>query len=408
MPRVRCLLVAQTFPPVLGGSAEVYAALARHAEGAVAVLTARRDHMTGREHANWAVVDAALPHPVRRIDLIRPVTGRAARGPRLWRHLAWLAGSLRLAAAVAAEARRHPGAAICIGDDDVQGWLVPFARRVLGRRALIYCHGDDLVETSARRRAWRRRWFDAADVVIAAGEFAAERLAQGYGVLPGKIARLPNGVDLARFGPRPAPPGLRAALGLEGRRVILTATRLVPRKGVDRLIAALPAILAREPSAALLVVGEGPQRPALEAAAAGLPVRFAGAVAAAEMPGLYALAEIFALPNRAEPGESDGLPLVLLEALASGLPVLCGTAGGVQEAVRDGETGLTVSGDRVDAIATGLLRLLEDPIQAARLAAAGRASVQRRGWASRAEDFLALCEGLTAPPDGDLVSRAVS
>lgn len=393
MPRIRCLLVAQTFPPVLGGSAEVYAALARHARGAIAVLTARRDHMTGREHAGWAALDAGLPHPVRRIGLVRPLTGAAAQGPRPWRRLAWLAGAARLAAALAAEARRHPGAAICVGDDDAQGWLVPFARRVLGRRTLIYCHGDDLVETSARARAWRRRWFDAADLVVAAGDFAAERLEQGYGVPPARIARLPNGVDLARFAPRPEPPGLRAELGLEGRRVILTATRLVPRKGVDRLIAALPAVLAREPRAALLVAGEGPQRAALEAAAAGLPVRFAGAARPEAMPGLYALAEIFALPNRAEPGESDGLPLVLLEAQASGLPVLCGQAGGAPEAVRDGETGLAVSGESAAAVASGLLCLLEDQALAGRLAAAGRAAAAGRGWAARTEAFLALCDG---------------
>jgi phosphatidylinositol alpha-1,6-mannosyltransferase len=361
MPRVRCLLVAQTFP---------------------------------------AALDATLPHPVRRIGLIRPLTGGAARGSRLRRRLAWLAGAARLALAVTVEARRHPGAAVCIGDDDAQGWLAPFARRVLGRRTLIYCHGDDLVEVSARRRAWRRRWFDAADLVVAAGDFAAERLEQGYGVPPGKIARLPNGVDLARFAPRPEPPGLREALGLEGRRVILAATRLVPRKGVDRLVAALPAVLAGEPRAALLVVGDGPQRAALEAAAAGLPVRFAGAVPPAEMPGLYALAEIFALPNRAEPGESDGLPLVLLEAQASGLAVLCGAAGGSLEAVRDGETGLAVPGESADAVAAGLLRLLQDPGLGARLAAAGRAAAEGRGWASRAEAFLALCDGEAGPRMG--------
>ncbi|MCU0886664.1 MAG: glycosyltransferase family 4 protein [Rubritepida sp.] len=390
-PQVRCLLVAQTFPPVLGGSAEVYAALARHAGGAIAVLTARRDHMTGGEHPGWAALDAALPHPVERIPLIRPLTGAAAGGSRLRRRIAWAAGAARLALAVTAAARRHRAAAICLGDDDAAGWLAPFARRVLRRRVLIYCHGDDLVEEDPRAIAWRRRWFAEADMVVAAGDFAAARLAEGYGVPAAHIARLPNGVDLARFGPRPEPEGLRGQLGLDGRRVILAAARLVPRKGVDRLIEALPAVLAQEPRAALLVVGDGPQRPALEAAAAGLPVHFAGAVPAAEMPALYALAEVFALPNRAEPGESDGLPLVFLEAQASGLPVLGGRAGGTAEAVRDGETGLLVAGEDAAEVARGVLRLLQDGALAQRLAAAGRAAAQQRGWAARASAFLELC-----------------
>lgn len=397
MARARCLLVAQTFPPQIGGSAEVYAALARHAAGAIAVLTARRDHVSGHEHPGWRALDASLPHPVRRIGMIRPPTGPAARGPWLWRRLRWAAGAARLALAVAAEARRHRAEAICLGDDDAAGWLAPFARHILRRRVLIYCHGDDLVGEDPRARTWRRRWFAAADRVVAAGDFAAARLADAYGVPAARIANLPNGVDLARFAPRPEPPGLRARLGLEGRRVVLTAARLVPRKGVDRLIAAWPAVLAAEPRAALLVVGEGPQRVELEAMAAGLPVHFAGAIPPAEMPDIYAVAEIFALPNRTEPGESDGLPLVILEAQASGLPVVGGLAGGTPEAVTDGETGLLVPGENPEAIAGALQRLLTDRPFAARLAAAGRRAAASRGWESRAAAFLELCRAPCAP-----------
>lgn len=181
--------------------------------------------------------------------------------------------------------------------------------------------------------------------------------------------------------------------------MLLAASRLVPRKGFDRLIEALPAIRARHPDVVLLVVGEGPQRPALEAmaeaAGGAAAVRFAGAMPAAAMPGLYALAEMVVLPNRAEPGESDGLPMVVLEAMACGRPVIGGRAGGTPEAVAEGRTGLLVDG--AAAIAAAVLRLLDDPALAGRLSAGARAAAEGWGWEARLAAFLALCR---APPPG--------
>lgn len=392
---MRGLLVCHTFPPLIGGSAGVYAALARHAGGALAVLTSRLDHATGREWPGWRALDAAAPHPVARIGLVRPPLPAAAPRGRLRRHALWALRAARLAAAVAAEAARHRAEAVCVCDDETVGWLVPFIRHVLRRRALVYCHGDDLVQPDPAARRARRRWFDAAHLVVAAGAFPARQLVELYGVDPARVAVLPNGVDLDRFRPAPPDPARRAALGLEGRRVILAPTRLVPRKGVDRLVAALPAIRARCPEALLLVAGEGPQRAALEALAAShggtAAVRFAGAIPPAEMPGLYALAELIALPNRAEPGESDGTPLVFLEANACGRPVIGGRAGGTPEAVRDGVNGLLVDGEDPAAIAAAALRILEDPALAARLAEGGLAAARAAGWDSRAAAFLELC-----------------
>lgn len=405
MPRPfpRCLLVAQTFPPLIGGSAEVHAAIARHAGGRVAVLAARRDHASGQAFVAAAAHDAICGYRVRRITLIRPPLRGAGR------QLGWLRRRLGeawrsscLAAAVALEAWRFGADAICICDDDVVGWLVPFARHVLRRRALIYCHGDDLVcDATAVIRA-RARWFGHAHAVIAAGAHAAERLHAPFGVPTARIVTISNGVELARFQPMAADPALRAKLGLVGRRVIIAPSRLVPRKGIDRLIQALPAILAQHPEAALLVVGDGEQRAALEAMAEGLPVRFAGAVAVGDMAAHYALAEVMALPNRAEAGEGDGLPLVFLEAQACGLPVIGGRAGGTAEAVRDGQTGLLVSGDTPAGIAAAVLRLLGDPQLATRLAAAGRQSALQQGWDSRAVRFLEACR----PDDGAMVLPA--
>ncbi|MCS6921644.1 MAG: glycosyltransferase family 4 protein [Elioraea sp.] len=381
-----CLLVAHTFPPLVGGSAAVYEALARHADGAIAVLTSRRDHRTGEERPGWRELDRAAPYAVHRLGLVRPPVGS-----RLSATLAWAPRASLLAATVAAAARRHGVSAVCVCDDETVGWLVPFVRRLLGLRALVYCHGDDLVQTDRRAVARRARHLADAHAVIAASAFAARRLETAYGVPRSRIVVLPNGVDLDRFCPGPPDGTLAATLGVAGRRVILAATRLVPRKGVDRLIAALPAVMARVPNTVLLIAGEGPQRPALETQAQGLPVRFLGTVAPERMPALYRLAEVVVLPNREEPGEVDGIPMTVLEAQACGRPVIGGRAGGTPEAIADGETGLVVEGEDTGAIAQAVIRVLTDPALAARLAAGALAVSASRDWRDRTRTFLGLC-----------------
>lgn len=391
----RCLLVCHTFPPVVGGSSGVYEALARHADRAIAVLTSRLDPATGQEQPGWQDIDGVAPYLVRRIGLVRPpLPGGAARN-RLLRHAIWSWRALHLAIAVAVMVWQHRADAVCICDDETVGWLVPFVRHGLRRRAIIYCHGDDLVQQDAAARHARRRCFDAADLVVAAGAFPAWQLTGLYGVAQDHIAVLVNGVDLERFRPLAPDPARRAELDLEGRRVILAPTRLVPRKGVDRLIEAMPRIRAACPEAILLVVGDGPQRAELEAlamAAGGkAAVRFAGSVPSTAMPGLYALAELVALPNRAEPGESDGTPLVFLEANACGRPVIGGHAGGTAEVVVDGVNGFLVPGEDSAEIAGAVLRLLGDAALMTQLSAGAVKAASQAGWGQRTARFLELC-----------------
>ena len=392
----RCLLVAHTFPPVLGGSAGVYDSLARCAGGAIAVLTSRRDHRSGDDLPGWRALDAAAPYLIRRRALTRPPLLPPAGVGRWTRRLAWLGHAAVLAASVAALVRRYRIPAVCVCDDETVGWLVPVARFALGRVAAIYCHGDDLVEIDPARIRSRARRFRQADVVFAASRFARDRLVAAYGVPAGRIVLLPNGVDAARFAPRPPPQALLARYGLHGRRVILAPSRLVPRKGFDRLIAAMPTILTQHPDAVCLVVGDGPQRAALAALAGrhgvAAQVRFAGPVAPADMPDHYALAALVALPNRAMPGEADGVPLVLLEANAAGKPVIGGSAGGTPEWVTHGQNGLLVDGDDPAAIAAAICRVLADPALRAALARGGLAAAQAAAWPERAAAMLAALD----------------
>jgi len=381
---------------VVGGSSGVYEALALHAGGAIVVLTSRLDPATGRELPDWRAVDAAASYPIRRLGLVRPPLPGGASSHALLRHAAWGMRAALLMAAVVRMAWAHRADAVCICDDETVGWLVPFVRHVLRRRALIYCHGDDLVMADPAARRARRRWFGAANAIVAASEFAGRQLTETFRMPASRVVVLPNGVDLHRFRPMQADAALRGRLGIgEDRQVILAPTRLVPRKGVDRLIAALPAIRARHPEVLLLVVGDGPQRAALDDQATEVggaeALRFAGAVPAVDMPAYYALSSLVVLPNRAEPGEIDGMPLVFLEAGACGKPVIGGRAGGTPEAVEHGRNGLLVDGDDPVAIAAAVLRILDDPVLADQLAAGGLTMARAAGWQARAARFLELC-----------------
>src|SRR5690349_19185785 len=137
-----CLLVTNLFPPALGGSSEVYAALAAHAGGEIVILASSHDHQTGQERPGWREFDANADYPIHRLTCLRPFFRKAYRGLSYRVHEA--ATAFRLVTAIVRLVRRYRVRAICVADDETLGWLVPISRFLLGRRTLIYCHGDDL------------------------------------------------------------------------------------------------------------------------------------------------------------------------------------------------------------------------------------------------------------------------
>jgi phosphatidylinositol alpha-1,6-mannosyltransferase len=159
-------------------------------------------------------------------------------------------------------------------------------------------------------------------------------------------------------------------------------------------------VLARHPSARLLLVGGGPDERALRRAAAARGVAgsvvLTGAVPAAQLPAHYAAGNVFAMPCRTRRGGLDveGLGMVYLEAAACGLPVVAGTSGGAPEAVRDGVTGHVVEPRSPGAVADAVCRLLDDPARARAMGGAGRAWVERRwSWDTIAATFAGLLQG---------------
>jgi phosphatidylinositol alpha-1,6-mannosyltransferase len=207
-------------------------------------------------------------------------------------------------------------------------------------------------------------------------------------------------VDTAVFRPGAGGEAIRTRLGLAGRPVVLCVSRLVPRKGQDILIEAMPAIRERVPDAALLVVGGGPDRVRLrrmvEIADLAKHVVFTGSVPWDELPAHYAAGDVYAMPCRTRRRGLDveGLGIVYLEASATGLPVVAGDSGGAPDAVREGETGYVVNGREVAAVADRVATLLADRELASRMGAAGRAWVEAEWrWDIQAARMAALLAG---------------
>ena len=202
------------------------------------------------------------------------------------------------------------------------------------------------------------------------------------------------GADISAFRPDLPFDDLRARHGVTGRPLVVCVSRLVPRKGQDVLIRAMPRIRRRVPDAALLIVGGGPYRGRLDAMAAEAPagsVVFAGQVSEEDLPRYYRAGDVFAMPCRDRRGglEVEGWGNVFIEAAACARPVVVGDSGGARESLVDGETGLLVDGADVGAVADAVASLLEDPARAEAMGRAGRERVERAFTWDRAAEQLA-------------------
>jgi phosphatidylinositol alpha-1,6-mannosyltransferase len=241
----------------------------------------------------------------------------------------------------------------------------------------------------------RSRWLRLAHHVVAANRYAAGLLAARFAVAQGRVLLIENGVDLALFHPQAPPRSFVERHGLEGCQVLLTVTRLVPRKGVDKVLEAMPAVARLFPHARYLIVGDGPQRSELEEVAGKLGVAdrvtFVGAVPHDETVNFYRCADLVLLPNREEKGDADGLPLVFLEASACAKPVIGGKAGGTAEVIHDGENGFVVDGCDVRAIEAAIGRLLDSEVLRAAMGQKGVEMARGWDWRERVGLFLRTC-----------------
>ncbi|MFN0029358.1 MAG: glycosyltransferase family 4 protein [Acidimicrobiales bacterium] len=250
----------------------------------------------------------------------------------------------------------------------------------LNRPYAVVLHGAEVAIPGrlAPTKVVLGRVLRGARLVIAAGQYPATEAERCAGV-PLPIVVVPPGVDTDRFGPLdPNRRGeVRKRYGLdEDDVVVASVSRLVPRKGMDVLIAAAAELRFRHPGVRMLIGGKGRDENRLRRAilATGAPVELVGFIPDDELSDFYGAADVFAMLCRSRwmGLEQEGFGIVFAEAAACGVPALCGRSGGAHEAVQDQVTGLVV--DRPSSVreVTGALdRLLsEDDARAAMAAAA--------------------------------------
>lgn len=353
---MRHLLVTNDFPPKVGGIQSYLWELWRR-------LPPEDTTVLTTPYAGDAVFDAAQAFRVVRTrePVLVPTPGLARRVDRLAREvgaeLVLLDPALPLGRIGARLA--HPWGVILHGAE------VTVPGRLPGARALL------------------RSVLRGARVVVAAGGYPAAEAERAAGcALPTVV--VPPGVDTERFIPLdvPARRAARRRFGLDpDAPLVVSVSRLVPRKGMDVAVRAVAALAPSLPSLVLAIGGDGRDRRRLErlVRATSAPVRFLGRLPDADLPALYGAADVFVMlcRDRWMGLEQEGFGIVFLEAAACAVPQVAGRSGGSHEAVEDGVTGVVVDPRSVPEVAVALGGLLTDPARRARLGAAARARVER-------------------------------
>jgi len=250
--------------------------------------------------------------------------------------------------------------------------------------------------TTRRLEGWAAARADAVAVICEGlhGDLVAR------GIAADRIIVSPNGVDLTLFGtPAARDEALAATLGLEGAETVGFIGSFYDYEGLDDLIAAMPALVARRPRARLVLVGGGPMQAALEAQARASPVadaiRFVGRVPHDQVERYYGLIDILAYPRKRMRLTELVTPLKPLEAMAQGRLVAASDVGGHRELIRDGETGTLFAADDPGAIADALAALFADRSQWDSRRRTARAFVEAdRNWSSNISRYEPVYQGL--------------
>ena len=351
------LLVTNDFPPKVGGIQNYLWELWRR-------LPPDRFCVLARPHPSAAAFDAAQTYPIVRstVPFLLPV-------PRILTEIRGLLAST--------------GAELVIFDPAVPvGALGPRLDVPYG----VVLHGAE-VTIPARVPgvgAVLRRTLARAGIVISASGYAASEARR---LCPAMVRDdyIPPGVDVERFVPLTDAERseVRRRLGVADREILLlSVSRLVPRKGMDRLIEAVARLAPAEPALRLLIAGSGRDTSRLESLVrrTGAPARLLGRVPEEDLAPLYGASDLFAMLCRKRwfGLEQEGFGIVFLEAAAAGIAQVAGDSGGAAEAVRHGASGLVVENpDEVEEVAGALKALLADPERRRSLGTEARRRVER-------------------------------
>jgi phosphatidylinositol alpha-1,6-mannosyltransferase len=377
------LFVTQDFPPAVGGietyAAELAPRLAARCERFLLIAPTR---------PNCESVDASLDYPIYRLP-IRPDLLVFRAIPHL----------------ISRTQTERFDTALHLQWPTVYASLL--AQRFSGspNRIALTVNGKDTVfnpfNVSLLRRLYdylRNLSVTGADDVVTYSQFLADQ-AQSLGATRDQVSIIPFGTNPKVFYPE-STSDLRTSIGAEGRPIVLSASRLVPKKGFDTALRAIRQVTEEVPDVLLLIAGDGPQGPALKQLMRDLDlqdhVRFLGNLPHDQLRSYYSLADVFLMAGHREPDDVEGFGLVYLEANACGTPTIGSRVGGVPDAVWHEQTGLLVPPRDPAATAEALTRLLTNPELADRLGKQGRQRVlDEANWDRIADDVFDLLASST-------------
>jgi phosphatidylinositol alpha-1,6-mannosyltransferase len=360
-----------SFPPGAGGSIEyIVNIFSKLPAGSATVNTGSADHPQA------AAFDAEFPQKVvRKAFIVNVLDGeKYGRARKFLGRLRWVASAFSMIA------RTRPDV-VHIGEYNYTFLAALLARVLFKTPYIIYTYAEEI--TYLTTRPSRLRLFQMAiahaAAIITVCDYTKNVLIE-CGADASKIHKiLPSVGDSKRTLLAPAQiESVRQKYKLSGRRVLLTVGRLEERKGHLSVIDAMPEILRKFPATVYVVVGIGPFRDRIkmqvERAGLGNSVIFAGRAPDEDVAALYEVCDIFVMPHRelALSHDTEGCPTVFLEAGAHGKPVIGGNAGGVADAIVDGQTGYIVDGTDAAQIALKVVTLLGDGNLSRSMGAAGR------------------------------------
>jgi phosphatidyl-myo-inositol dimannoside synthase len=387
------LLLSYDFPPMSGGIARWMGELAkRYPAGSLVVSTG--------SYRNSSASDAEFRSRIDRVPLpaerLRTVQGL----------FHWSKRAVSLAVSSQVEF-------LWCGNLKPAAYPARWVNRRLGVPYGILVHGGDLLilqqqvgQSWLKRRSGRALLRDASVIVANSawtGDLCRSILDQlDVDADHDKVRTVPLGADPVLFRPGMDQTEVRSRYGLNGGRWLLTVARLTRHKGIDTGIRVLAMLRNQYPDLGYAVVGSGEESTALASLATELGVaervRFLGGITDRDLPALYNTASAYLGLSRIMPDRVEGFGIALVEASACGTPVVAGRTGGIPDAVRDGETGVLVDPENLDEICGAVLKLLDDPEQAARTGQTGRRWVESYyNWDRVAADLFRIGQELGKP-----------
>jgi len=276
-------------------------------------------------------------------------------------------------------------------------WLIS---RLLKIKYAVILHGMDLgMATGVPRKKWlTKKILNQADKIICGNSYTVELVKNLIGEAA-KIFVVNPGVDTTITHNAQRVTELKKKYNLDNKIVVLTVGRLVKRKGVDRVLESLPAVLKQIPNLAYVIVGNGPELDAIKLQITNYKLQkevlIISDASDDERNDWYDLCDLFIMVARSEGGDFEGFGIVYLEAGLHGKPVIAGDSGGVRDAVEDNLSGLLVDPTDAAAISRAIVGLAQDETLRRQLGEQGRERVLARfNWEKQVEKiYKILCNG---------------